>query len=150
MSNLLPETSCIFNERASSWAGQVVWVALLRFRVRFPVGADFRLGLKKISSSVPCQSTYLRPGPSRGHSHVLRCRCVWVGQGFGVFLHPYENVFFLGYLQHITYPHFSFETSLFKQCSIQYKTVFCTAICTICWHSLNTMPRGWPEFRGNN
>jgi hypothetical protein len=34
------------------------------------VGANFRLRLKKIPSSVTCQSLGLRPGAGRGRSHV--------------------------------------------------------------------------------
>ena len=58
--------------------------------------ANFQAKVKKIPSSVPCQSTGLRPGPGRwSFSHGLRCHCVWVGQGFGGFLDLREKVFFL-------------------------------------------------------
>lgn len=29
--------------------------------------------------------------------------------------------------------HLLFQTLLYKKCSLQYKTMFCMAICTICW-----------------
>jgi hypothetical protein len=32
---------------------------------------------------------------SQSFSHGIRCRCVWVGQGFGGFLDLCEKVFFL-------------------------------------------------------
>ena len=64
--------------------------ALLRSWVRLPMGANFRLGLKKKPSSVPRQNIGLiRPSPGRGRSHM---GYVWVGQGFGGFLHLHEKV----------------------------------------------------------
>jgi hypothetical protein len=56
------------NISASSPVGWRNSAALLR--VRLAVEANFRLMLKKFSSSVPCQSTGLRPGPGRGSSHM--------------------------------------------------------------------------------
>jgi hypothetical protein len=53
----------------------MAWVALLESWVRLPMGAKFRLGLKKIPSSVPHQSTGLRPGP--GCSNELQCHWRW-------------------------------------------------------------------------
>jgi hypothetical protein len=59
------------------------------------MGANFRLWLKK---SPRLSHTKARGSKaqlrSRSLSHVLRCRCVWVGQRFGGFLDLCE-VFFL-------------------------------------------------------
>jgi hypothetical protein len=59
-------------------------------------GSEFQAVVKKNHPFVPCQSTGLRPDPSRGcFSHGLQCRCVWVGQEFKGFLDLREKVFFL-------------------------------------------------------
>jgi hypothetical protein len=65
---------------------QILVCNMLSFRKEVSLGANFRLGLKKIPSSVPCQSTGLRSG------YGLWCHCVWVGQGFGDFLDLCEKI----------------------------------------------------------
>jgi hypothetical protein len=70
-------------------------LALLMFWVRLSVEANFQAVVKKIHSSVPCQSTSLRPGPSRGSSHMGYGAAVYGGLGFGGFLDLGEKVFFL-------------------------------------------------------
>ncbi|TVU19361.1 hypothetical protein EJB05_35505, partial [Eragrostis curvula] len=67
--------------------------ALLRSWVRLPVGANFRLRLKKSPRLSYGQSTGLRSGPVVVVSHGLRCRCVRVGQRFGGFLDLCERIF---------------------------------------------------------
>jgi hypothetical protein len=63
------------------------WVALLRSWVRLPVGANFRLGLKKF----PRLSHAKAYGKARLISRAMG-PYVWVGQGFGGFLDLCEKV----------------------------------------------------------
>jgi hypothetical protein len=50
----------------------MVWVALLRYWVRLPLGprSEFQVVVKQNPLGCPRQSTGLRLGPSRGHSHM--------------------------------------------------------------------------------
>jgi hypothetical protein len=62
------------------------------------MGANFRLELKEILSSVAHQTTGLKSDFGRGRSHMLRCRCardLRVLQGFESFLDLCKNVFLI-------------------------------------------------------
>ena len=66
-----------------------------------PRGSEFQAGVKKIPSSVLRQSTGLRNRPVLTG---LRCRCVWVGQGFGGFLDLREKVLLLNAMPGVAFP----------------------------------------------